>query len=109
MAIGDGIDLIALSPEKSMMGERVEDLNNSSLVLLLQTSSEKILLMGDAEDPIEKQLMSDERVNKNLDLFSINIEEVDILKVGHQGSRNGSVKRFFKDRPPEIRRDFRGH
>ena len=64
--------------------------------------------MGDAEDPIEKQLMSDERVNKNLDLFSINIEEVDILKVGHQGSRNGTSK-IFKDRPPEIRRDFRGH
>ena len=108
MAIGDGIDLIALSPEKSMMGERVEDLNNSSLVLLLQTSSEKILLMGDAEDPIEKQLMSDERVNKNLDLFSINIEEVDILKVGHQGSRNGTSKDFLKIVRPKYAVIFAG-
>lgn len=108
MAIGDGIDLIALSPERSMVGERVEDLNNSSLALLLQTSSEKILLMGDAEDPIEKQLMSDKRVNENLDLFSINIEDVDILKVGHQGSRNGTSKDFLKIVRPKYAVIFAG-
>jgi len=57
LMLDDDISLTALWPEISLVGERADDLNNSSLALLLQTPNEKILLMGDAQEEIEKQIL----------------------------------------------------
>ena len=115
LLLDNGISLTALSPEKNFIGQRVENINATSLVFLLQTPKSKALLMGDAEDPIEKQLIqnyssvlrsSDERANKNL--LNINIEDIGVLKVGHQGSRNGTSKDFLKIVRPEYAVIFAG-
>lgn len=93
IAIDDDVNLTALSPEKSLVGERVEDLNNSSLVLLLQVSSEKILLMGDAQKEIEKQILKNDR--------SL-VESADILKTGHHGSRFATSAEFLRAVKPKY-------
>lgn len=49
---GNNVNLTTLYPFKNLVGERVEDLNNTSLVFLLQTPKAKILLMGDAQEEI---------------------------------------------------------
>ncbi|HEY4495541.1 MAG TPA: MBL fold metallo-hydrolase [Patescibacteria group bacterium] len=115
LLLDNGISLTALSPDKNFIGQRVEDINATSLVFLLQTPKSKALLMGDAEDPIEKELIqnyssvlrsSDERVNKNL--LNINIEDISVLKVGHQGSRNGTSEEFLKIAKPKYAVIFAG-
>lgn len=107
IAIDDDVNLTALSPEKSLVGERVEDLNNSSLALLLQTPNEKILLMGDAGEPIEKQLIrsyssvgrsSEKRVNPG----SSDIENIIILKTGHHGSNSATGSEFLQIVKPKY-------
>lgn len=92
LMLDDGISLAALWPEKSMIGERVEDLNNSSLVLLLQTANEKIILMGDAQEEIEKQILKNNRTM---------IGNADILKIGHHGSRFATSAEFLEAVKPK--------
>ena len=85
----NGISLTALWPEISLVGERVEDLNNSSLVFLLQTANDKILLMGDAGELIEKRIINDQSA-KNL------ISGIDALKIGHHGSNSATGLEFLQ-------------
>lgn len=65
--------------------------NDDSLVLLLTINKYKVLLMGDASSKIE---------NKILDEY--NLGEVDILKVGHHGSKTSSSLKFLKKIKPRI-------
>lgn len=99
LTLDNGASLTSLWPEVSSVGKRVEDINNTSLVLLLQTPDAKILLMGDAEEPIEESL-----IKEQLDL----IKGVNILKVGHQGSRNGTSEEFLKAAKPKFAVIFAG-
>lgn len=64
-----------------------DDLNNNSIVLLFENNSDKVLLMGDAEADIESKL---------------NVGKVDLLKVGHHGSRSSSSNKFIKNISPEY-------
>ncbi|TAN57693.1 MBL fold metallo-hydrolase [Patescibacteria group bacterium] len=100
LMLDNGISMTALWPEGSLVGERVDDLNNSSLALLLQTPNEKILLMGDAQEEIEKNLIqnyssikrsSEKRVNAG----NLDIENITILKTGHHGSRFATSSEFL--------------
>ena len=93
LMLDNGISLTALWPEILLVGERVDDLNNSSLAILLQTPNEKILLMGDAQEEIEKQILKN---NRPL------IENADILKIGHHGSRFATGAEFLKAVKPKF-------
>ncbi len=93
LMLDNGISLTALWPEVSLVGERVDDLNNSSLALLLQTPNEKILLMGDAQEEIEKQIL------KNDGLL---IQNINVLKVGHHGSRFATSAEFLEIVKPKY-------
>ncbi len=67
------------------------DLNERSVVLLLQESNKKILLTGDMGDESEELI---------LDLGQL--PDIDILKVGHHGSRYASTNEFLLQLKPEI-------
>ncbi len=64
-----------------------EDPNNNSIVLLYTNGNDKILLMGDAEAEIEKNL---------------NPGDVDLLKVGHHGSYSSTKREFIERVTPEY-------
>ncbi|MGL4914388.1 MAG: ComEC/Rec2 family competence protein, partial [Romboutsia sp.] len=64
-----------------------DDPNNNSIVLLYTNGNDKILLMGDAEAQIEK---------------NINPGKVDLLKVGHHGSHSSSTSSFIEKINPKY-------
>lgn len=67
------------------------NINNESIVLLVQMYEEKVLLMGDAEFSEERRLLS-----------SGVLEDVDILKVGHHCSRTSTSDMFLSLVNPEV-------
>lgn len=67
------------------------NLNERSVVLLLLEDNKKILLMGDAGDQTEKELVE-----------AGNLPDVDILKVGHHGSKYASTLEFLQLVKPEL-------
>jgi competence protein ComEC len=67
------------------------DVNNASVVLLLRSGSFSALLTGDAEAPVEAQLLA-----RGV------IPDVDLLKVGHHGSDSSSTPAFLAAAHPQI-------
>lgn len=68
-----------------------DDKNEHSIVTLIEYNGINILLMGDATVNNEDILMK-----------RYNLPKIDILKVGHHGSRTSSSKLFIKDIEPKI-------
>ncbi|MGL6107957.1 ComEC/Rec2 family competence protein [Romboutsia sp.] len=64
-----------------------KDPNNNSIVLLYTNGNDKVLLMGDAEEDIERTL---------------NPGQIDLLKVGHHGSHSSSSKSFIDKIKPQY-------
>ena len=95
LMLDNGISLTALWPEISLVGERADDLNNSSLALLLQTPNEKIILMGDAGEPVEERIIKDQE-------WKDIIKNIFILKTGHHGSNSASSAEFLKIVKPKY-------
>ncbi|ASZ09135.1 MBL fold metallo-hydrolase [Mesoplasma chauliocola] len=71
--------------------------NNKSLVLLVDIGTTRTLFMGDAEKETENYLLS--RVDF---LYLINLKKVNILQVGHHGSKTSSNFAFLKLINPDI-------
>ncbi len=67
------------------------DLNERSVVLLLLEDKKRVLLMGDAGFQTEKSLME-----RGL------LHDIDILKVGHHGSKYASSNEFLEKLRPEL-------
>jgi len=67
--------------------------NNNSIVLHLAFGEIDFLFTGDAEQEAEGQMMM---------LSSVKIPEVEILKVGHHGSKTASLSDFLSITSPEI-------
>jgi len=65
--------------------------NEDSLVFLLEINNRKLLFMGDAGKVSEKYLLDEYAFNK-----------VDILKIGHHGSKNSSSDEFIDSVNPTI-------
>jgi len=70
---------------------KYEDMNNNSIVVLINYKDKKFLFMGDAEKQSENDIL-----NKNPNL------KVDFLKVGHHGSATSSSESFLKTILPEY-------
>jgi competence protein ComEC len=67
------------------------DINNASVVMLLESGTFRALLTGDAEAPVEALLLERGRVG-----------HVDVLKVGHHGSESSTTPAFLAAASPRM-------
>lgn len=83
---------LAIDSRKQILSASAKrgDLNERSVVLLLLEDNKRVLLMGDAGDQTEKELVK-----------LGNLPDVDYLKVGHHGSRYASSLGFLQAIRPE--------
>jgi competence protein ComEC len=74
-------------------GQRVQarNINNESVVILVEILDHKILLMGDAEHEVERELLK-----------THNLENIYILKAGHHCSKTSTSDMFLETTNPQI-------
>ena len=77
-----GYSIEFLSP----VDEVYEDPNDYSPIMILTYMNTKIMLTGDAEEHVEKQV---------LDLYSKSELDIDVLKLGHHGSSTSTSQDFL--------------
>ena len=68
-----------------------DDINNASVVLLLESGGFRALLTGDAEMPVERRLLE-----RGL------LSHVDVLKVGHHGSDSSTLPEMLAVLQPSV-------
>jgi len=83
----DGVKLAVLSPD-SAWAAQMFDPNEESVVLLVEYAGCRLMFMGDAGDPVERRLAG-------------RAGDVDLLKVGHHGSRTASDAAWLAELKPE--------
>lgn len=76
-------------PFEILEGQEIKNTNNTSVILRLDFGDNSFLLTGDAYKSIERKLLG-----KGID--------VDILKVGHHGSKTSSAEDFIAEVSPET-------
>lgn len=86
LKIGD-FNLKFLSPSKDY-----DDHNNNSIVIRADIKGKSFLFTGDAESEPEKDMLKNCKSDLN----------VDVLKVGHHGSKNSTTKEFLNAVSPKI-------
>lgn len=84
MLFYDGARLKLLTPIRSFDGAILKNVHDADIISELDFHGRKILFMGDAEKKLEQQLM-------NQQITGI----VDVLKVGHHGSKTSSSAEFL--------------
>jgi competence protein ComEC len=87
----DGVTLSVLYPEEILWGKEVKDSNATSIVIFAQVKGKGYLLTGDADKAIEERLVA-----KYPHL------EVDVLKVGHHGSKTSTSAKMLEAWRPEY-------
>ena len=85
--IGDEFKVGNASCEVMSVMDEAEDTNDCSIVIQMEFNGVKYLFTGDAGTAVEK---------------SRNWEQVDILKVGHHGSKTSSTKAFLDQVKPKV-------
>ena len=86
IAVG-GLMFDVLNPR----GPLVDDINNNSIVLMMSYCDTDFLFMGDAEEEAESSMIA-----------AGALANIDILKVGHHGSRSSSSQAFLNIVRPEV-------
>lgn len=86
-----GAKIYLLSPDSLDKKRFKNDINNTSVVTEICFGNNRFLFMGDAEFPVENNL-----IRKNLSFKS------DIIKVGHHGSAKSCSVEFLKHIRPEF-------
>lgn len=76
-------------PEKTTPGVMSKNRNDASIVIVLTYGETTLLLTGDAEEESE-------------DKFVQNVGDIDVLKVGHHGSRSSTSEAFIGALQPDI-------
>lgn len=84
-------DLSALEGVPHEKGGEPDNLNNTSIVFRLEYGQTSFLFTGDAEEPVEKQLLKDGALAR-----------ADVLKVSHHGSSSGSHWEFLEAVAPKF-------
>ncbi|HDQ22846.1 MAG TPA: MBL fold metallo-hydrolase [Candidatus Uhrbacteria bacterium] len=89
--LGPDLVLEILYPWSDLSQQKVENLNNSSIVAKLVYKNNSFLFTGDAEIEVEKELIA-----AGLDLSA------QVLKVGHHGSKSSSSLYFLAKVKPQY-------
>jgi len=91
--LGGGAELEILYPSETDRTRPLPDgaTNNASIIALLKFGSFSALLTGDAEAPVEALL-----VERGV------LRPVDVLKVGHHGSKSGTTDAFLSAIQPSV-------
>ncbi len=89
--IGQLFVMDVLAPLESFAGKRVSNPHDANIVLKVNYGQEKVLLTGDMEKGLELQMLSER-----------NDVDVDVLKVGHHGSKTSSTQVFLERVSPEL-------
>ncbi len=89
--LGDDLLMDLLWPPPVYLGEEVDEIHDSNVVFKLRYGNDSVLFVGDAEESIERQLLS-----KGNDVSAT------VLKVGHHGSRTSSGTGFLLAVDPEL-------
>jgi len=84
----DGVRFTILHPDTAWSGWG-EDLNEDSVVLLVEYGRFRALLTGDAGRPVEARLRN-------------RIGHVDLLKAGHHGSRTATTSEWLRELSPRA-------
>ena len=71
--------------------ELYDNENDNSSVIYTELNNHKFLFMGDAGVEVEEDLME-----------KYNFQNIDVLKVGHHGSKTSSSKEFINEIKPEY-------
>jgi len=80
-----------LYPLSDLKNKKVDNLNNSSIVVRLDYKNFSTLFPGDAELDEQNKILSDDK-----------ILPVTVVKIPHHGSQNGTVEKFLKVVRPAI-------
>jgi competence protein ComEC len=88
---GDGVRLDILAPSLPFLADTGDDVNENSIVAMLNYNGFRELFMGDAGEASEARLLS-----HGVDLHS------DVLKVGHHGSPYASTPAFISTVHPKL-------
>ena len=91
MRIGEKVIFRVLGPSKALLRGSRDDVNNNSLVALLEYDGKRILFTGDIEAEMEQLILEEE--------LSV---PIDILKVAHHGSRFSTTEEFLDRFSPKI-------
>ena len=88
---GDGVKIRILYPDIVPADYKTKNPNNDSIVAMLEYGNLRILLMGDAELPVERDIL-----NKKINV------DANILKIGHHGSKTSSTSSFLNSVSPAV-------
>lgn len=95
--VGDGVSwrgrpiLEILSPSAPVLGQTFKKIHDSTVVSRLTLGDITFLLMGDAEEPLERRLLS-----------AGLLDDADVLKVGHHGSKTSTSQGLLATTLPEV-------
>jgi len=81
--LAGGVAVELLFPLSDFSGQKVENLNLTSLVVRVSYQGQSVLLMGDAEIPVEGEILE----AKKQDLESL---QAGLIKIGHHGSKTAT-------------------
>jgi competence protein ComEC len=91
LELSDGIKLNFLYPYKNLVGQKVENLNNSSIVTRLVWNKSSFIFMGDLEAEAQTDLL---KQNANV--------QSEVIKIAHHGSKDSANKTFLEKVNPRI-------
>lgn len=89
--LGNEATLTILTPLKSYDGVILKNPHEANITILLQYKSFRVLLAGDMEMPLERQL-----------LLNGGDVSADVLKIGHHGSKTSSSELFLSAVRPKF-------
>lgn len=79
-----------IHPLEVLFGKSLKDIHDSDVISELDLGNKKFLLMGDSNEVVESRIVT-----------SNSIVDVDVLKVGHHGSKTATSPRLLQAAKPE--------